>query len=155
MSKTLEIFTDGACSGNPGPSGLGVVVKEKGKIVRELSLGIGDATNNIAEYMAIVYALQEALIMHAENVYLFTDSELACNQINKIYKVKNSNIKLLFDQVQHLWTGFKKVSIVHIPREKNKDADALARKAIKQEQAKVVASQGQKELQREFFFDKA
>ncbi len=136
----LEIYSDGACSGNPGPAGIGVVIKKDGEVLKEISRYIGEATNNIAEYMAIIYAAQEALILKADEVALFTDSELAYNQIIGQYRVKDIKIKVLFDQVQHLASGFKNFVVTYVPREQNANADKLARKAIKTEQAKVVAS---------------
>ena len=139
MSKSLEIFIDGACSGNPGMAAIGVVIKENAKVVKTLSLSIGKATNNIAEYTALIYALQEALILKADLIVLYTDSELIYHQIHGQYEVKNENIKLLFGQVQHLLSGFKKVEVKHIPRQQNKDTDRLAKRAIKKEQAQVVA----------------
>ena len=137
--KQLEIYTDGACSGNPGPAGIGFVIRENGRIIKECSKGIGDGTNNIAEYTALIYALQEALILKADAVDVKSDSELMCCQIQGIYKVKNANIKLLFDQVQHLISGFRSFKIEHVLRQKNMEADALSKKAIKK-QVKVFAS---------------
>jgi len=131
LIKKLEIFTDGACSGNPGIAGIGVVVKEKGKIVKKLSQAIGEATNNIAEYSAVVYGLQEALIKKADEVVIKTDSELLFNQLTGNYKVKNQNIKPLFEQIKHLATGFKDVKILQVPRAQNKEADELAKASIK------------------------
>ena len=131
--KQLEIYTDGACSGNPGPAGVGFVIREKGKVVAEFSQAIGDATNNIAEYTAVIYALQHALILHADDVQLRSDSELLCRQVQGLYKVKNANIKPLFEQVKHLVSGFRSFKIDHVPREQNKDADALSKKAIKKQ----------------------
>ena len=140
MVKRLEIFTDGACSGNPGSAGIAFVVKENGKNIKEFARDIGTATNNIAEYTAVIYALQEALILRADEVILNTDSELLCSQMKGDYKVKNSNIKPLFEQIKHLVTGFRGLKIRHIPREKNKDADRLAKKAIKREQAELAGA---------------
>ena len=140
MTKNLDIYTDGASRGNPGLAAIGVVIKENGKIVKELSQTIGTATNNVAEYTALIYALQEALMLKAQTIKVFTDSELMYQQLKGIYKVKTEHIKQLFEQVEHLFKGFASFKITHIPREKNRDADALANKAIKKEQAKVVAS---------------
>ncbi len=137
--KKFEIYTDGACSGNPGPAGIGFVIRENGKIIKECAKGIGAATNNIAEYTALIYALQEALILKADAVSVKSDSELMCRQIQGIYKVKNANIKPLFDQIQHLVGGFRSFKIEHVFRQENKDADALSKKAIKK-QVKVFAS---------------
>ncbi len=130
MNRELEIFTDGACSGNPGDAAIAVIIREDGEIIKELALAIGPSTNNVAEYTAIVYALQEAIILKADKVSLFTDSELIYNQLNGTYGVKDLKMKSLFDQVQHLKSGFTMFQIQHIPREKNKDADRLAKKAI-------------------------
>lgn len=138
MRDVLEIFVDGACSGNPGPAAIGVVLRQDGKTVKEVSQAIGDATNNIAEYSALVYALQEALVLKADRVKVFTDSELVFSQVNGSYKVKSEHLKFLFDQVQHLKRGFQHVTITHIPREQNKEADKLATTALKK-QAKTVA----------------
>ena len=140
MSKNLEIFTDGASSGNPGPAAIGVVIKENGKTVKTIAKDIGTATNNIAEYTALIFALQEALVQRATKISVFTDSELLYKQVIGKYKIKNAQLKLFFEQVQHLLTGFKVFTIQHVPREQNKEADRLAQKAIHNEQAKVVAS---------------
>ncbi len=137
--RVLEIFIDGACSGNPGDAGIGVVVYENGQLIREISKFIGNATNNIAEYTALIFALQEAMVLKAEQVKINTDSQLLYEQLIGHYKVKNANLKVLIDQVQHLAQGFKKLEIVQIPREKNQEADRLATQAIQQERAKVVA----------------
>ncbi len=138
--KRLEIYTDGACSGNPGPAGVGFVIREGGSLVREFSHPIGQATNNIAEYMALIYALQQALMMRADAVHVYSDSELLCRQINGQYKVKHPNIRMLFDQVQHLISGFRSFEITHVLRASNKDADLLSKQALKKGQATVFAS---------------
>lgn len=140
MNRSLEIYVDGACSGNPGPAAIGVVIREKGKTVKEIALPIGDATNNIAEYSALVYALQEALLQKATHVKVYTDSELMFSQITGRYKIKNEGLKFLFEQAQHLAKAFKAFTIEHILREKNKDADKLASGVLKKKQANVVAS---------------
>jgi len=138
--KSLEIYTDGACSGNPGPSGIGYIIRQNGKVVGEFSRFIGQATNNIAEYTALIYALQEALILKASDVEVRADSELLCRQVLGEYQVRHENIKPLFDQIQHLAKGFRSFRIKHVPRTENRDADRLAREGLKQGQAKVFAS---------------
>ena len=127
----LEIFTDGGCSGNPGPSAIGVVIKAGGKNIKTLNRAIGQGTNNIAEYTALIVGLQEALILKADEVSVKTDSELMAKQVSGAYAVKHENIKPLFDQVKHLVTGFKKFQIAHVPREQNSEADALVRQVLK------------------------
>ena len=131
--RALEIFIDGASKGNPGPSGIGVVICRDGKTIKNLSNYIGNATNNIAEYSALIYALQEALILKAESIKINTDSQLLARHIKRLYKVKHPNIVGLFIQAQHLISAFKDFSIVDIPREMNKGADKLATDAIKKE----------------------
>ncbi len=129
--KKVEIFIDGASRGNPGPGGLGVVIKDMNKkVVKEFYKYIGNATNNIAEYNALVYGLQEAHMLGAEEIILNLDSELVAQQLKGEFRVKDPQIKLLFDQAIHLINGFKKFEVVHIGREKNKEADKLANKAI-------------------------
>ena len=131
MIKKIFIYVDGGARGNPGPAGVGIVIKdEKGKIIKEFNKYIGIATNNIAEYNAVIYGLQEALILKVDAVKLNLDSELVAQQLKGEYRVKNSNIKPLFEQALHLISGFKKVDINHIKREENKEADRLVNKAI-------------------------
>lgn len=138
--KVFNIFTDGAASGNPGPAAIGVVIKENDKPVVEISKSIGNATNNVAEYTAVIAALEEARSRKADKIIIHTDSELLYYQLTGSYKVKNENLLLLFEQVRQLARGIKQIEIKRIPREQNQDADRLAKKAIKKEQAKVVAS---------------
>ena len=131
--KKLEIYIDGASKGNPGPSGIGVVVCHDGQTIKNIASYIGKSTNNVAEYTALIYALQEALKLKAQTLEINTDSQLLCRQLNKVYKVKNQNILGLYNQVLHLMEGFKQVSIKNIPREENRGADKLANQAIKEQ----------------------
>lgn len=141
----LEISTDGACSGNPGPAGIGVVIKDGQKTVREISRSIGHATNNIAEYTALIWGLQEALKLKADEILVKTDSELMYKQIIGEYKVKHENIKPLFDQVKNLVAGFKQVEFKHVPREQNQEADKLACLSLKTSQDGRPVSNGDRE----------
>lgn len=139
----LEIFVDGACRGNPGPAGIGVVIRRGGKTVAEISRPIGEATNNIAEYSALICALQEASVLKAVRLKIFTDSELMFHQLTGRYKVKDRKLKFLHDQVQQLKRGFAAVELAHVPREKNKEADKLATSSLhnlNKKQAKMVAT---------------
>jgi ribonuclease HI len=128
----LEIYVDGASKGNPGPSGIGVVICENGQTIKNISRCIGFATNNIAEYTALIFGLQEGLIRHAESIKINTDSQLLYRQLKKVYKVKHPNIIGLYNQVLRLLSAFKKVSLILIPREENRGADKLATKAVKE-----------------------
>lgn len=129
--KQVEIYIDGASKGNPGPSGIGVVVCCDGQTIKNISEFIGNTTNNIAEYTALIYALQESLTLKVEHLTINTDSLLLYRQIKKIYKIKNPSILGLYNQAMHLMHAFKEVSINHISRQDNKGADKLASKAIK------------------------
>ena len=139
MKKRLEIFIDGACQGNPGEASVGVVLKEDGEIIKEISRSIGLATNNMAEYAALVQALQEAVHLKADELKIHTDSELLYNQVTGQYQLKSENLKSLFGQVAELAKAFKHIEIKKIPREQNKLADQLSKKALKIKQAKVIA----------------
>ncbi len=132
--KEIEIYIDGASKGNPGPSSIGVVVCAKGETIKNIASFIGRATNNVAEYTALIYGLQEGLILGAESIKINTDSQLLYRQLNKDYKIKSPNIVGLYNQATHLMSAFKSVSLKHIPRENNRGADKLANKAIKEAQ---------------------
>jgi len=134
----IEIYIDGASKGNPGPSGIGVVICRDGQTIKNIASFIGHATNNAAEYTALLFALQEALKLKAEIIKINTDSQLLHRQINKTYKVRNPNIMGLYNQAVHLLSAFKKVSIINIPREENRGADRLATRAIKEQLRKAL-----------------
>ena len=126
----LTIFTDGGARGNPGPAGIGIVIKENGKTVKEYGEYIGETTNNQAEYRALISALETARNMKAEEVNIFMDSELIVKQIKGQYKIKHPGLAPLFLKLHNLRSGFKRFTVSHIRREKNKEADALVNKAI-------------------------
>jgi len=122
------LYCDGASSGNPGNSGIGVVLLHDDRTY-EISEHIGTATNNIAEYTALLRGLSRAKSLGIERLKINLDSELIVRQIEGTYKVKNEKLKELYlDVISHLRT-FKGYSIRHIPREQNKKADSLAKKA--------------------------
>ncbi|MFA4989201.1 MAG: ribonuclease HI family protein [Candidatus Omnitrophota bacterium] len=131
--RELEIYIDGASKGNPGPSGIGVVICRDKETIKNISSYIGNATNNIAEYTALIYGLREALVLKAEVIKIKTDSQLLARQLNKVYKVKHPNIAGLYNQALNLLAEFKEVSIENIPRAENTGADKLATQAIKKE----------------------
>jgi ribonuclease HI len=129
--ETLIAYTDGGARGNPGPAGIGaVLLDEEGQVVAEVSKYIGHATNNVAEYLAVVYALQEALYQKARYVVINTDSQLIARQIKGKYKVKDQTLLKFRDLILNLFRGFDKVEICEIPREENNKADSLVNKAI-------------------------
>lgn len=128
--KEFEIFIDGASQGNPGPGGIGAVIVCGKEVIRNISKYIGECTNNIAEYSAFIFALEEALIMRLDKIKINTDSELLYRQLKGVYRVKNPDLKLYYEQAQRLMKGFKHLEINHIKRQYNKDADKLAAMAI-------------------------
>jgi len=130
INLKYDIYIDGASKGNPGESGIGVSIYEGGKLLKNLSEYIGITTNNVAEYTALIFALQEAHMQKMNHVKINTDSQLLCRQINGEYKVKDTNLKLLHKIATHLISGLKNIEIVNIPREKNRSADKLATIAV-------------------------
>ncbi len=129
--KKLVIFSDGASLGNPGQSAIGVVIHdEAGKVVGRISRRIGHATNNQAEYRAIIAALEEAVRLGAEEVEVRADSELVVQQLNGRYRVKKATLRPLYQKVVQLTGSLKAFSITHIPRTQNREADRLANKAL-------------------------
>lgn len=129
--KKFYIYTDGCSKGNPGPAGIGVVILDaKKKKVKEIYKYIGEATNNIAEYNALLNGLEESLLMGSNEIVAYLDSELVAKQLNGEYRVKDSNIKPLFERALGFLKRFNSFEIKHIERSKNKEADKLANKAI-------------------------
>lgn len=128
--KILDIYTDGGARGNPGPSGIGVVIKENNENIATFARYIGEGTNNQAEYEAVVLGLEEAKKINADELNFFIDSELVVNQLNRKYKVKDSKLGSLFVKAWNLTMNFKSVNFIHIPREKNSEADALVNQAL-------------------------
>ena len=126
----IQIFTDGAARGNPGPAGIGVVIRNDAKVMLEVADYIGKATNNVAEYMAFIRGLEEALDMDEKTVEVYCDSELLVKQINGEYKVKNEGLIPLFHHALSLVKKFKHCRVYHTIREENKHADRLANKGI-------------------------
>lgn len=129
----LVIFTDGASRGNPGLASYGFTISdEKGKLVYEEGKYIGVTTNNVAEYTAVLEAFKYLKKKYEEKlqVNLFADSRLVVEQLSGRFKIKNPNLKILFDQIKILEMEIGSVSYTHIPREKNLKADSLANKAL-------------------------
>lgn len=129
--EKLILFTDGGARGNPGPAGIGCVIFDgKGNIVEEISECIGEATNNQAEYKALLAGLAKAKELGAKEVEVFLDSELVVKQLNREYRVKDKDLAPLFIQVYNLTLGFKKIIFKHIRREQNELADELVNLAL-------------------------
>ena len=129
MNRELEIYIDGASHGNPGPAGIGVILNRNDQVVKNISVYLGIQTNNVAEYMALIFGLQEALILRASAVRIYTDSQLLCRQVNREYKIKSPNLIGLYHQAQHLLSAFDSAEVKYILRDNNRGADKLANKA--------------------------
>ena len=132
MNRTLDIFSDGACSGNPGPASIGVVIQENGTTIKTISESIGEATNNIAEYRAVLQGLELAHALGLREVEYFVDSELVARQLSGQYRIKMPHLKELFLQVKEREKDFTKVTYHQVPRthEKIKRADQLVNQAL-------------------------
>lgn len=138
MSK-LIIYTDGGARGNPGHAAIGVVIGDPDAKVgagKEYSEYIGRTTNNVAEYKAVIFALKKAKALlggekaRMTEIEVRSDSELFVSQMKGEYKIKEESLKTLFVDVWNLKTEFKNVSFTHIPREKNRRADALVNREL-------------------------
>lgn len=127
----IDIYIDGASKGNPGPSGVGVIICQDEHVLKNISCFIGEATNNVAEYTALIYALEEALLFKADSVSIKTDSQLLHRQVTGAYKIKEPHLVGLFQRVKDLKDALNSFRIEHIPREKNRGADKLASQAVK------------------------
>ena len=133
---TVQIFTDGAARGNPGPAGIGVVIRTDKEVLLEVADYIGKTTNNVAEYMALIRGLEEAIDLGQRSVEVFADSELIVRQIKGEYRVKNEGLAPLFYNATSLIKKFKHFSITHVPREENEHADKLSNKGIDDQMTK-------------------
>ena len=129
--KKAVIYADGASRGNPGPAAIGAIIKdERGRLMTSISQRIGRATNNQAEYRAIIAALEEATRLGARQVEIKTDSELVVKQIKGEYRVKKATLKPLYQQVKQQQGSLEGFTITHILRQQNIEADNLANKAL-------------------------
>jgi ribonuclease HI len=131
VSAALRLHVDGASRGNPGEAGFGVhVAAADGSEVAELYGYLGTATNNVAEYQALLHGLRFALARGARQVDVFSDSELLVRQIGGRYRVKNPGLQPLFREAQALLARFERARVTHVRREQNREADALANRAV-------------------------
>lgn len=129
-NDTVEIFIDGASRGNPGDAGIGVKILQPGKEPREIKRYLGKMTNNQAEYSALIEALESAKDLKNQPIRIFTDSQLVANQVNGLWKVKHGDIIPLNKKAKSLFSEYNDITIQHIRREKNSEADRLANLAI-------------------------
>lgn len=125
----LIIHTDGACFGNPGPMGIGIAIYKNGKLIKSLSEYIGKGTNNIAEYTAVLKAIEIAKQMNENGIEIRSDSELLIRQMNREYKVKMPHLKELKRKIDSLAKDMK-IKFKWVPREENETADLLSKEAV-------------------------
>jgi len=128
----LIAFIDGSSMGNPGEAGYGILLKdEDGNILETTGKYIGKATNNVAEYCGLIGCLEIIGKYNAESLTVYSDSQLLVNQINGIYRIKKMHLQKLYNQFSERLASLSlQFRIFHIPREKNSEADGLARKAV-------------------------
>ena len=130
LSQPVSIYVDGASRGNPGDSGIGILFRDTDDNFKEFKKYIGIGTNNNAEYTALITALEIAISEKFNDINVYTDSQLVANQINGSWKVKDADIKILFEKAKGLIKNFSHFTIIHIRRENNSQADRLANEAI-------------------------
>jgi ribonuclease H / adenosylcobalamin/alpha-ribazole phosphatase len=125
LKATLN--TDGGARGNPGPAGIGVVLRSSdGETLAELGRGIGSTTNNVAEYEALIAGLQLALANDVTEIKVLSDSTLVVNQVTGRWKIKNDRLRTLAVRARSLMNKFERATISYVPRAENQDADRLA-----------------------------
>lgn len=130
-SEKLTFYIDGASRGNPGKAAIGVVIMDGGgHVIDELKRYIGETTNNMAEYQALIEALTEGKRLGCRVIRVFSDSELLVRQINGVYKVRDEKLIDLYKEAKRLISGFEEFKIDHITRDKNSRADSLANQAL-------------------------
>lgn len=131
MSNELKIYTDGGSRGNPGPAAFGVAITdESGRVLGKYSKYLGETTNNQAEYQAIHFALSKAKEMKANEVEIYSDSELIVNQLNQNYKIKNQDLGVWFLKIWNLRQEIGKVRFIYVPRSENREADRLVNREL-------------------------
>ncbi len=130
--KRVIIYADGVSRGNPGLAAVGATIKDgKGRLLAAVSQSIGRATNNQAEYRALIAALTEAHRLGATEASVYLDSELVVKQLNGRYRVKNAALKSLYLEASQLLGRLNNFTITHVPRRQNAEADRLANTALK------------------------
>lgn len=132
----LKIYSDGGARGNPGPAAVGVLIcNERGEALKEHHEVIGETTNNVAEYTAVIVALELARNLGADEIDYFVDSELVAHQLSGKYRVKTSHIRSLFKQVKEGEKFFKKITFTQVPRthQKIRYVDKLVNQALNRE----------------------
>lgn len=139
-TPVLRIHIDGASRGNPGPAALAYVIESDGSPDVEGHASLGRTTNNVAEYTALVRALERAAQLGGKRLLVYSDSELLVRQMNGEYRVKSDDLRGLYEQARRLKRGFEAVTICHIPRAENQRADELCNQALDGEQPRSASA---------------
>ena len=128
-----NIYCDGASSGNPGHAGVGVIIQIRGESLEgyKISEYIGIATNNVAEYSALIRGLEEAKSLGLKKIEVFLDSELLVKQITGVYKIRSPHLRPLWEKSKLILEQFDNYRVMHVQRELNREADLLAKNSIK------------------------
>ena len=122
--------TDGGSRGNPGPAGAGIVIENDGEVICRAGRFLGSVTNNVAEYEALIWGLENVVALGFTAVTVYADSELLVKQINGQYRVKAEGLKPLFLRALKLLRGFSSYRVSHVRREQNAEADSMANEAM-------------------------
>jgi len=131
MSERLVVHVDGGSRGNPGPAAAGAVVSAPdGTVLREAGRYVGETTNNVAEYRAVLLGLELAAELGGREIEVVNDSELVARQIGGQYRVKNAGLRPLYEEAMATLRGFEKWSVRNVPRAGNARADALVNEAL-------------------------
>ncbi|MBN1445035.1 MAG: ribonuclease HI family protein [Candidatus Omnitrophica bacterium] len=124
--ETLTVYIDGASKGNPGKASIGIVIYSEKKLIKKYGVPIGNATNNSAEYMALITALIDCLSYCPADLEIKSDSQLLVKQMQKEYKVRDEGLQKLQFIASRLISRYNSVAFTHIPREENREADKAA-----------------------------
>ncbi len=128
--SVVTAYIDGASIGNPGKAGVGYLLYKNNKLINKESVYIGIQSNNFAEYMALIFALLDIVAKGEKSCCVYTDSKLVSEQLNGNFKVKHQNIVPLYILAKKIISGLDSFEIKHIMRQKNKEADELAKEAV-------------------------
>ena len=144
--EKLVIYTDGGARGNPGPAAIGVVIQdEKGNTTKSYGEAIGEATNNEAEYQAVIFALKKIKLLFGKEkvkqmaIEIRMDSELAVEQLSNRYKIQGENLQKRFMEIRNLLIDIGgNASFIHVPRAQNRAADRLVNQALDRKQGSLL-----------------
>ncbi len=140
--EPVRVFIDGGSRGNPGEAGCGVILRFGDGCVEEHMVYLGPATNNVAEYAALLAALERAVALGVQSVEVHSDSELLVKQMTGVYRVKAAHLRRLWLRAQELSRRFARFRIAHIPRAANAAADRLANQAMDGRTSTLSSPQG-------------